>query len=180
MLASIPSAIVLGVDGHAVTVEVHVGPGLPGLTIVGLPDAACREARDRVRAAVMAAAVAWPVRKITINLAPSGTRKMGSGLDLAMAVGVLVANGDLAEEQVRGIGFLGELGLDGTIRPVPGMVPLVDAAECRVVVVPLAGALDAALVEGPAVRPVATLQELYLVLRGDGPWRWRPPAVTTC
>lgn len=170
MLASIPSAIVLGVDGHAVTVEVHIGLGLPGLTIVGLPDAACREARDRVRAAVMASGVSWPVQKITINLAPSGTRKMGSGLDLAMAMGVLVANGDLTQEQVQGLGFLGELGLDGTVRSVPGIVPLVDAVECSSVVVPVAAAPDALLVEGPVVRPVQTLKELYLVLRGDESW----------
>lgn len=170
MLASIPSAIVLGVDGQAVTVEVHVGIGLPGLTIVGLPDAACREARDRVRAAVMAAGVAWPAKRITINLAPSGTRKMGSGLDLAMAVGVLVANEDLTQEQVQGLGFLGELGLDGTVRPVPGIVPLVDAVECGAVVVPVAAAPDALLVEGPAVRPVQTLSELFHVLRCDEEW----------
>ncbi|HEX2578301.1 MAG TPA: magnesium chelatase domain-containing protein, partial [Aquihabitans sp.] len=154
MLASIPSAIVLAVEGHPVTVEVHVGPGLPGLTIVGLPDAACREARDRVRAAVMAAGATWPAQKITINLAPSGTRKVGSGLDLAMAVGVLVANGDLEAEQVADLGFLGELGLDGTVRPVPGVVPLVDAIACGTVVVPVAAAADAALVEGPRVRAV--------------------------
>ncbi len=170
MLAIVPSAIVLGVDGHPVTVEVHVGQGLPGLTIVGLPDTACREARDRVRAAVLAAGVSWPVLKITINLAPSGTRKMGSGLDLAMAIGVLVAHGDLTPEQVAGLGFLGELGLDGTVRSVPGIVPLVDAVACRTVVVPVAAAPDAALVEGPAVRPVRSLRELYLVLRGDEPW----------
>lgn len=170
MLASIPSAIVLGVDGYPITVEVHVGIGLPGLTIVGLPDAACREARDRVRAAVMAAGVKWPTLKITINLAPSGTRKMGSGLDLAMAIGVLVANGDLTQEQARGLGFLGELGLDGTVRSVPGIVPLVDAVECEAVVVPVVAAPDAILVEGPKVRPVRTLGELYRVLRGDEPW----------
>ncbi len=170
MLASIPSAIVLGVDGYPVTVEVHVGVGLPGLTIVGLPDAACREARDRVRAAVMAAGVAWPSKKITINLAPSGTRKMGSGLDLAMAMGVLVANGDLTGEQAHGLGFLGELGLDGTVRAVPGIVPLVDAVECEAVVVPVSAAADAVLVEGPKVRPIKTLGELFRVLKGDEPW----------
>jgi len=170
VLASIPSAIVRGADGHPVTVEVHVGAGLPGLTIVGLPDASCREARDRVRAAVLAAQVKWPVGRITINLAPSGTRKTGSGLDLAMAVGVLVANGDLDTEAVRDLAFLGELGLDGTVRPVPGIVPLVDAVRGGSVVVPVASAPDAALVEGPVVRPVATLSELVAVLRGDMGW----------
>lgn len=177
MLANIASAIVLGVDGHPVTVEVHVGRGLPGLTIVGLPDAACREARDRVRAAVMATkmawpdtGIAWPNLKITINLAPSGTRKMGSGLDLAMAIGVLVASGDLPAEAVEAMAFVGELGLDGTVRPVPGTVPLVDAVEARSVVVAVASGADAALVEGPSVRVVASLGELVAALKHLAPW----------
>ena len=170
MLANVPSAIVVGVDGHPVTVEVHVGDGLPGLTIVGLPDASCREARDRVRAAVMAAGIKWTNKRVTVNLAPSSTRKMGSGLDLAMAIGVLVANGDLEAELVRGVGFLGELGLDGTVRPIPGIVPLVDAVECECVVVAIAAAADAALVEGPRVRAVATLRELVSALKGDEAW----------
>jgi magnesium chelatase family protein len=170
VLASIPSAIVLGVDGHPVTVEVHVAVGIPGLTIVGLPDAACREARDRVRAAVMASGTKWPAKRITINLAPSGTRKMGSGLDLAMAVGVLVAAEQVLPEAVAGLAFLGELGLDGTIRRVPGVVPLVDAVQAERVVVPVDAAADAALVEGPVVVPVANLREVRLALVGDEPW----------
>ena len=170
MFASIPSAIVVGVDGHPVTVEVHVGVGLPGLSIVGLPDAACREARDRVRAAVMAAGIAWPPKRITINLAPSDFRKVGSGLDLAMAIGVLVANGDLEPRCVADLAFVGELGLDGTVRRVTGAVPLVDAVTTDQVVVPVPSARDAALVEGPKVRAVATLLELVLALRGDEAW----------
>nr|HMS89057.1 magnesium chelatase domain-containing protein [Acidimicrobiales bacterium] len=133
MFASIPSAIVVGVDGHPVTVEVHVGKGLPGLSIVGLPDAACREARDRVRAAVLAAEATWPAARITINLAPSDTRKAGSGLDLAMAVGVLVASGQLETPRVHDLAFVGELGLDGTVRPVPGIVCRVDAVQAGTV-----------------------------------------------
>ena len=104
MLASIPSATLLGVDGHAVTVEVHVANGLPGFTIVGLPDAACREARDRVRAALLSSGSPWPNQRITVNLAPSGVRKVGAGLDLAIAVGLLVARGELPPEAVDGIG----------------------------------------------------------------------------
>ena len=82
MYASIPSAVVVGVDGRPVTVEVHAASGLPGLAIVGLPDASCREARDRVRAAVLAAGLTWPTQRITINLAPSSTRKVGTALDI--------------------------------------------------------------------------------------------------
>ena len=144
MYASIPSAIVVGVDGRPITVEVHVATGFPGLTIVGLPDTACREARDRVRAAVLAADVSWPAKRITINLAPSELRKPGAALDLAMAVGVLVANGDVGIEAVDGLAFVGELGLDGTLRRVTGMVPLVDAVRAPIVVVPAAGVEEAA------------------------------------
>jgi magnesium chelatase family protein len=170
VFASIPSAIVVGVDGHPVSVEVHVASGLPGLTIVGLPDASCREARDRVRAAVLAAGVPWPAKRITVNLAPSSTRKVGSGLDLAIAIGVMVTSGALEPEHVRAMGFLGELGLDGSVRAIPGIVPLTDALVCDEVVVPVAVAADAALVEGPTVRPVATLAELRLALRSEAPW----------
>lgn len=170
MFASVPSAIVLGVDGHPITVEVHAGIGIPGLAIVGLPDASCREARDRVRAAVLASEAPWPNQRITVNLAPSSTRKAGSGLDLAIAVGVLAASGHLAIEQLHGLAFIGELGLDGTVRPVPGIVPLVDAVEARSVVVPVASATDAELVEGPTVRAVRTLREVVDALRGDDAW----------
>ena len=175
--ASIPSAIVVGVDGHRVAVEVHAGRGIPGLTIVGLPDASCREARDRVRAAVIASGGTWPNLRMTVNLAPSSTRKVGSALDLAIAIGVLVASEELEREHVRDLAFVGELGLDGTVRPVPGVVPIVDALDVEEVVVPVASATDAELVEGPRVRAVATLGELLGALRGELPWpdHDRPP-----
>jgi magnesium chelatase family protein len=179
VFTTIPSAIVVGVDGHRVSVEVHLGNGLPGLTIVGLPDASCREARDRVRAAVVAAGVAWPNRRLTVNLAPSSTRKIGSGLDLAIAVGVMVTSGAIDPEQVRGIGFVGEVGLDGTVRPVPGILPLVDAIACDEVVVAVASATDAELVDGPKVRAVANLGELRLALRGEAPWPDHPRPVAS-
>jgi magnesium chelatase family protein len=175
--ASIPSAIVVGVDGHRVAVEVHAARGVPGLTIVGLPDASCREARDRVRAAVLASNAKWPDQRITVNLAPSSTRKVGSALDLAIAIGVLVASGELEHEQVRHVAFVGELGLDGTVRPVAGIVPMVDALDAEAVVVPVGAATDAELVEGPKVRAVATLGELLAALHGDEAWpdHDRPP-----
>jgi magnesium chelatase family protein len=168
--ASIPSAIVVGVDGHRVAVEVHASRGVPGLTIVGLPDASCREARDRVRAAVIASHIKWPDLRITVNLAPSSQRKAGSALDLAIAIAVLVAADELDAACVRGLAFVGELGLDGTVRAVPGIVPIVDAIRSERVVVPVASATDALLVEGPEVRAVATLEELLAALRGSEPW----------
>ena len=143
MLASIASACLLGIDGHAVRVEVHLSAGLPGFSIVGLPDTACREARDRVRAAITNSGFSFPQRKITVNLAPSSLRKAGSGLDLAIAVGLLVASEEIPGAATGEQAFLGELGLDGSLRPVRGMVSLVAAAGCDTVVVPAASYTEA-------------------------------------
>jgi len=108
-----------------VTVEVHVGRGLPGFSMLGLPDEACREARDRVRSAVMSSGLEWPDRRVTVNLAPPRHRKTGSGLDLAIADGVLVATSQLAADATAGVAFVGELGLDGSIRHAPRIAPMV-------------------------------------------------------
>ncbi len=171
MLARVASATVLGVQGSPVTVEVHVSGGLPGFTVVGLPDASCRESRDRVRAALLSSGLPWPLKRITVNLAPSWVRKGGAGLDLPIAVALLVASGDLQpEEAVAGCGFLGELGLDGSLRRVPGTISLVDALEADVAVVPAEAAAEATLVGRHVVRPVHTLGELVAALRGEAPW----------
>ena len=170
MIASIPSATLLGVDGSPVQIEVHVSSGLPGFAIVGLPDAACRESRDRVRAALLSSGLPWPLKRVTVNLAPTGTRKGGPGLDLPIAVGLLVAAGELEAEVVAGTALLGELGLDGTIRRVPGIVPLVEAIEAEAVVVPPDCGHEAALVERHRVRVASTLTELLGCLRGKAPW----------
>jgi Subunit ChlI of Mg-chelatase/short chain dehydrogenase len=136
--------------GRAVSVEVHVSNGLPGFTIVGLPDAAVREARDRVRAAVLSSGLSWPLRRVTVNLAPSGVRKGGAGLDLPIAVGLLVAAGELSPGCTEGVAFCGELGLNGSLRHVPGMIALADTAGPRGLVVPLCDVREAALVRGDA------------------------------
>lgn len=175
MLASVSSATLLGVDGRPCSVEVHVSNGLPGFSIVGLPDTSCREARDRVRAALISTGLRWPQRRVTVNLAPSGVRKGGSGLDLAMAVALLVAEGEVDAAAVAGGAFLGELGLDGAVRPVPGTLALVDAIDERVVVVPAASAHEAALVGRHHVRAVTSLGQLVLALRGELPWPDPPP-----
>jgi len=127
MLASISAATLTGAVGRPVSVEVHVSNGLPGFTIVGLPDAAVRESRDRVRAALLSSGLPWPLRRVTVNLAPSGVRKGGAGLDLAIAVGVLVATGQLPPDCTATLAFCGELGLNGSLRHVPGMIALADA-----------------------------------------------------
>jgi len=147
VLATIHAATLHGVSGHPVRVEVHVADGLPAFTVVGLPDASCREARDRVRAALESSGLPWPPRRITVNLVPTGVPKAGSVLDLPMAVGLLVACGELEADQVANLGFLGELGLDRSIRPVAGALPLVDAVEVSGVVVPVANRPEAALIE---------------------------------
>ncbi|HUF32795.1 MAG TPA: YifB family Mg chelatase-like AAA ATPase [Acidimicrobiales bacterium] len=178
MLATIPAATLIGVEGRPVSVEVHVAGGLPTFTVVGLPDAACRESRDRVRAACTSSDLPWPLKRLTVNLAPSGLRKNGAGLDLAIAVGLLVAAGEVPAEAVAGAAFLGELGLDGSVRPVPGMLPLVDAIEAPVVVVPMAGTAEASLLGRHKVRPVEHLRGLVDALRGDEPWPDAPAPVT--
>src|ERR1700686_3898277 len=136
VIAAIPSAVLIGVDGQQVSVEVHVSNGLPGFTIVGLPDAAVREARDRVRAALLSSGLPWPLRRVTVNLAPSGIRKGGAGLDLPIAVGLLVASGELAPEVVEGMSFIGELGLDGSLRGLPGTLVLAETLRHQTLVVP--------------------------------------------
>lgn len=187
MLAAIRSATVFGVEGRPVVVEVHVSTGLPGFHVVGLPDEACREARDRARAAVLSSGLVWPNRRITVNLAPSGLRKAGSGLDLAIAVGVLVAADELPPEAAEGLGFVAELGLDGRLRPVPGVAPMVMAMlaaqpELRPVValeshgeaygITIASAASGVTDSGgvPLVRVAGNLSELVSAMRGEQPW----------
>jgi magnesium chelatase family protein len=176
VIASIPSSTLFGVEGRPVSVEVHVAGGLPTFTVVGLPDASCRESRDRLRAAFDSSRWTWPMRRVTVNLAPSGVRKGGAGLDLPIAIGVLVATGELQASQVAGCAFIGELGLDGALRPVPGLLPMVDALAEPVVVVPPTGVAEAALVGRHRVRAAATLVELVACLRGRASWR-DPPEV---
>ncbi|HEX4978534.1 MAG TPA: YifB family Mg chelatase-like AAA ATPase [Acidimicrobiales bacterium] len=170
MLATIRSATLLGVDGRPVTVEVHESSGLPSFTIVGLPDTSCREARDRVRAALLSSGLAWPMRRTTVNLAPSTLRKAGGGLDLAIAVGVLVATGAIPAELVEGIAFLGELGLDGGLRPVPGIVPMVDAIDAPSVVVPRRSMQEAGVVGRHRVLGADNLRAVLGCLLGDDTW----------
>jgi magnesium chelatase family protein len=171
MLAAISSATLSGAAGCGVSVEVHVSSGLPGFTIVGLPDAAVREARDRVRAAILSSGLPWPMRRVTVNLAPSGVRKVGAGLDLPIAIGLLVATEELSPDCTNGLAFSGELGLNGSLRHVPGMIALADAmSSSSLLVVPLCDAHEAALVRGADVRGAATLAELVRVLRGHSPW----------
>jgi magnesium chelatase family protein len=177
VLATVSSATLVGVDGHAVSVEVHVSNGLPGFRVVGLPDTSCREARDRVRASLISSGFSWPQKRITVNLAPSGLRKAGSGLDLAVALGVLAADGQIAAGPLAGSAFIAELGLDGSLRRVPGILPLVAAAGEPGVVVPPSCGREACLVQKGLTRTAPTLRALVQALRGQCPWPELPPAV---
>ena len=177
MLAAISAATLTGAVGQQVSVEVHVSNGLPGFTIVGLPDAAVRESRDRVRAALLSSGLPWPLRRVTVNLAPSGVRKGGAGLDLAIAVGVLVAIGELPPTCTDTMAFCGELGLNGSLRHVPGMIALADATAPLQLVVPFCDIHEAALVRGEAAHGVSTLADLARILRGTADWP-EPPATT--
>jgi magnesium chelatase family protein len=180
MLAAVRSATLVGVDGRAVTCEVHVSAGLPGYTVVGLPDAAIRESRERVRAALLSSELPWPQRRLTVNLAPADLRKTGTGLDLPVALGLLAACDELPAGSLDPLGVVGELGLDGSVRGVPGtlaMVLALRAAGVREVVVPASSAAEAALVGGVVVRPAASLVELRHCLKGEQPWPEPPPPV---
>jgi magnesium chelatase family protein len=170
VLATVTSATLIGVEGRQIAVEVHVANGLPGFSVVGLPDATCREARDRVRAAVVSSGFRWPRQRVTVNLAPTALRKAGSALDLPMAVAILAADGQLDAGLLSGIGFLGELGLDGTLRRVSGVLALVGAITAPAVVVPPACATEASLLDRHCVLSAPSLRAVVGSLRGEEGW----------
>ncbi len=176
MLAIVQSATISGVRGYPVDVEVHVVNGIPAFNIVGLPDASCREARDRVRAAFLSAGEEWPNKKITVNLAPSDLKKNGPSLDLAIAVGVLCALGRVDVVRIEKLGFLGELGLDGSIRGLRGALPMGDAIEAPAIVASVDNSAELSLLQHE-VRPVATLGRLIACLNSEEPWP-DPPEVS--
>lgn len=170
MLSIVTSAAVLGVDAYLVRVEVDLASGLPCMNVVGLPESAVREGRERVTAALHNNGFSIPPRRITVNLAPADVRKDGSAFDLPIALGVLAGSGTLPREPLDGTCFLGELGLDGRIRPVRGALSV--AQRCRDqdvarLVVPIANAAEAAMVEGLDVRGAASLEDVVAALRGE-------------
>jgi len=173
MLASVRSAVLEGVDGRLVRVEVCVSRGLPGYTVVGLPDAAGRESRGRVRAALLSSGLSYPQTRVTVNLAPAAIRKSGAGLELAIALGLLAAADALPAGALDDVAVLGELGLDGRVRPVIGALGIVDALTrtgVTHVIVPAANAREAALVPGARIRVARSLGELHACLKGEAPW----------
>jgi magnesium chelatase family protein len=170
MLARVYSCAVIGLEGVVVEVEVDYGQGLPGMTIVGLPDAAVQESRERVQAAVRNAGLHYPRKRIVVNLAPASVRKEGPYYDLPIALGVLILTGALPADAAEGTLVVGELSLDGIVRHARGVLPMSATARQQAfgrIIVPEVDAAEAALIPGLEVLPVATLAALYRHLRGD-------------
>ncbi len=160
-----------GVEGYEVLAECDLSGGLPNFEIVGLPDAAVKEARDRVRSAVKNCGFDFPVSRITVNLAPADRKKGGTMYDLPILVGILSAAGQLPRPEPDAA-FLGELSLSGAVRAVPGMLPMAlraKAAGIRRLFVPADSAAEATLAKGPEVYPVAHVKELVAHLKGEAP-----------
>ncbi len=168
-VATVASRALAGIDALEVTVEVHLGPGLPGFHIVGLPDTEVREARDRVRAALNHARFEFPARRITVNLAPAELPKDSSRFDLPIALGILAASGQLSAEALGGQEFAGELSLTGELRAVRGALAMALSARAagRAFVLPEGNAPQAALAEGARILPAKTLLEVVAHLCGD-------------
>jgi magnesium chelatase family protein len=172
MLARVYSCAVIGLDGVIVEVEVDTGQGLPGMTIVGLPDAAVQESRERVQAAVKNAGLPYPRKRIVVNLAPAAVRKEGPAYDLPIALGVIIYNGMLPLESVEGSLVVGELSLDGRVRHARGVLPMAATARqhgFRRIFVPESDAAEAALLPNLEVIPVPSLAALYNHLAGRKP-----------
>ncbi|HET9017271.1 MAG TPA: YifB family Mg chelatase-like AAA ATPase [Thermomicrobiaceae bacterium] len=171
MLATVLTCAVLGLDGVLVEVEVDTGTGTPGMTIVGLPDAAVQESRERVRAAIRNSGARFPLGRITVNLAPADIRKEGPAYDLPIALGILLASGQVIADVDDAL-VIGELSLDGGLRHTTGVLPMVGLARergLRRAFVPAVDAAEAALIDEIAVIPVASLADLVRHLSGEAP-----------
>ena len=169
MICSIRTLGVHGIRGSMVTAECYISNGLPGFDVVGLPDAAVKEARERVRAAAKSSGLSFPVSRITVNLAPASLKKAGSHYDLPILLSILCAAGTVRRPR-SDTAFLGELGLDGQLRPVSGVLPMALAAKregIRVLFVPAENAAEATLADGPIVYGIRSLKELAAVLNGE-------------
>ena len=171
MLAHVFSAATHGVDAYIVDVETNLDAQLPAFTVVGLPDGAVKESRDRVVAAIKNSGLYFPLKRITVNLAPADIRKEGSAFDLPIAVGILAASDQAVRDHLPETVFIGELSLDGSLRPVPGVLSMAVAAKRegkRSIVVPLDNTKEAALVEGLRVFPAKDLDDALDILANPG------------
>src|SRR5579863_3148155 len=183
MLARSFCAGMLGIEGYVVRVEADTSPGTPGFTIIGLPDRALNEAKERVRAAIFNSGFAYPPGRVLVNLSPADVRKEGPGFDLAMALALLAIDEHVDRLALQNLVALGELALDGTLRPIRGVLPMVLGARdagFRRFVVPERNIDEALLVDGIELYAVDSLQSAVAVLLGNG-GKWRrktsPPAL---
>ena len=170
MIAKTFSATVLGIDAHLIEVEVDVTVGMSVFNIVGLPDGTIKESRDRVLSAVNNSGFSFPIRRVVVNLAPAPLRKIGSGFDLPIALALLGTMGLFPPENLRRAMVVGELSLDGKIRPVRGILPVAVATrdhQLEQLILPKANEAEAAVVEGIRRVPVSTLSEVVQYLKGD-------------
>ena len=173
MLARCLSASLQGLEARPVVVEVDLAPGLPGVQLVGLPDKAIQESRERVRSALRNSGFRGPLVRVVINLAPADLRKEGPSFDLPMALALLVASGQLARPQLERLWCAGELGLDGSLRPCRGVIALAEKAhqhKAQALVFPPENAQEASLIEGLTIRTAANLRTLVEQLKGERPW----------
>lgn len=167
MLAHVFSSAINGIDAYTIKVEVDMAPAVPSFTIVGLPDAAVQESRERVRAAIKNSGLEFPSRRITINLAPADVRKEGPSFDLPIAIGILAATGQVDTSFLEECVVVGELSLDGSVRGVSGVLPIaLGARQCKIkrMIVPVHNVKEAAIVREVDVYPVATLTEVVTLL----------------
>ena len=170
-LALVHSRAQIGVEAPAVTVEAHLANGLPSLALVGLPETAVKESKDRVRSAILTSGFDFPARRITLNLAPADLPKDGGRFDLAIALGILAASGQLPGEPLAQLECLGELALSGALRPVQGVLPAALAARAagRALLVPRANAEEASLASGLTVYAADHLLEVAAHFAGQTP-----------
>jgi len=169
MLAKVRSGAVVGLDGAVVEVEVDISSGLPAFTIVGLPDAAVQESRERVRAAIRNSGCTFPMKRIVVNLAPADLKKAGPAYDLPIAVGILLGSEQASTDLSQAV-FLGELSLDGSLRHTTGVLPMVAATHDKGfsdIIVPTADAREASLVDGARIMPFDTLSQLVSYFQGE-------------
>ena len=171
MVAHIKTATIVGIEGYLIDVEVDTNLSLPTVVIVGLPDTAVSEAKERIRAAIKNCSYTFPSQKIIINLAPADIKKEGAGFDLPMAIGILGCSGVVDLSLIKDFAFLGELSLDGTLRPVNGVLPIVLALKqenITKIILPKENALEAALVEGVEVYPAENLSQVVDMFLQNG------------
>ena len=181
MLCSIYTAGITGIQGSEVTAECYISNGLPGFDIVGLPDAAVKEARERVRAAAKSSGLRFPTGRITVNLAPASYKKAGTHYDLPILLSIMCACGAIPRPDANAA-FFGELSLDGQLRPVSGILPMAIAAKKAgktSLYVPADNAAEATLARGPVVYPIHSVAELVSALSGEAQLAEEPPSLPT-